>query len=223
MLILGIKLGGSRLRRELQGQDARRYFLEEGLDKLSDAFEQMLGATRLNFFVCGTLLGLLRNYDQDHLVAPRPDDLPELTPAITDATAFAAIGPASRIADYQKLGDLATKGFGRILNVNFSFLTQIWLPIKAYYSKQSPPGTFLDRAKASEELTALANTEYRQAEEFGELPRVLRDLALRAREIGLNSFDDFWRVRKDKEIGRLRNELSELLDRLADTQPSSSS
>jgi len=214
LAVLGVWLGSWRLRRELEGQDARRYFLEDGLEKLADAFEQMLGATRLNFLVCGSLLGLLREYDSDHLVAPRPDDLPELTPAITDATAFAAIGPASRIADYPKLGDLATKGFGRILNVNLSFLTQIWLPIKAYYSKQSPPGTFLDRAKASDELVKLANSEYQQAEDFRELPQILRDLALRAREIGFNSFGDFWRVRKDKEFIRLRSKLNALLDRL---------
>jgi len=213
LAILGVRLAGRRLRRELQGQDARRYFLEEGLHKLSDAFQQMLGATRLNYSLCGHLLGLLRNYDQDHLVAPRPGDLPSLTPAITDATVFAAIGPASRIADFTDLGDLATKAFARILNINLWFLTEIWLPIRGYYSKESP-GAFLDRTKASDELIRRANAKFLEAEEFRELPRVLGDMALRAREIGFNSFDDFWRVRKDREIIRLRNELKALLDRL---------
>ncbi|MCJ7831265.1 MAG: hypothetical protein MUP86_01915, partial [Dehalococcoidia bacterium] len=138
VLILGIKMGGSRLRRELEGQDARRYFLEEGLDKLSDALEQSLGATRLNYAVCGHLLGLLRNFDQNHPAAPRPDDLPPWIPAITDTTAFAAIGPSSRIADFTELGDLATKAFARILNINLWFLAEIWLPIRGYYSKESP-------------------------------------------------------------------------------------
>lgn len=221
MLILGIKLGGSRLRRELQGQDSRRYFLEEGLDKLSDACEQMLGATRLNYAVCGHLVGLLRNMDRNHPAAPRPDDLPPWMPAITDATAFAAIGPASRIADFQKLGDLAGEGFARILSVNLWFLAQIWLPIRGYYSKENP-GTFLDRTKASDELMKLADSEYRKAEEFSGLPQVLRDMALRAREIGFNSFDDFWRVRKDEEFIRLRDKLDALFARLAET-PSSAS
>lgn len=142
-------------------------------------------------------------------------------PSITDATAFAAVGPSSRIADFPDLGKLATKAFGRILNINLSFLTEIWLPIRGYYSKTTS-GKSLNRTEAFDKLTNLAEKEYLEAEEVRKLPQLLGDLALRARELGLNSFDDFWRVRKDKEIIRLRNELDGLLRRLADT-PSSPS
>jgi len=221
LAFLGVKLGGRRLRQELEGQDARRYFLEEGLDKLSDACEQMLGATRLNYAACGHLLGLLRDMDRNHPAAPRPDDLPPWMPAITDTTAFASIGPSSRITDFTELGDLATNAFSKILNINLWFLTEIWLPIRGYYSREGP-GAFPDRTKAADELIRRANAKYLQAEEFGDLPRLLGDLALRTRERGLNTFDDFWRVRKDKEIIRLRNELKALLDRLpAPTSPPS--
>jgi hypothetical protein len=213
VLFLGVWIGGRRLRRELQGQGARRYFLEEGLDKLSDAYQQMLGATRLNYAICAHLLKVLRDIEQGHPVAPRPDDLPPLVPAITDTTAFAAIGPSSRIADFTELGVLATRAFVGIININLWFLTEIWLPVRGYYSKEDSQQS-LNRTEAFDRLTNLAESKYREAEEFRMLPQLLSDLALRTRELGLNSFDDFWRVRKDKEIVRLRNELNALLDRL---------
>lgn len=171
----------------------------------------MLGATRLNYAVCMHLLKLLRDIDQDHPAAPRPDDLPPLMPAITDATAFAAIGPSNRIADFPKLGELATRAFAGIFNINLWFLTEIWLPIRGYYSKDGSRA-FLDRTKACDELTSRATTKYSEAEQFRKLPPLLRDLALRSTELGLNSFNDLWRVRKDREIIRIRNELKRLLD-----------
>ena len=213
LAILGIKLGGRRLRRELQGRDARRYFLEEGLLKLSDACEQMLGAIRLNYAVCVYMLKLQRDLDRDHPAAPRPDDLPALVPSITDAKAFAAIGPSIRIADFPELGELATRAFTRLFNINMWFLTEIWLPVRGYYSKDSS-GQSLNRAEAFKKLMALATSKFHEAEAFGPLPRLLGDLALRTMELGLNSFDDLWRVRKDGEIIRLRTELNAFLDRL---------
>jgi hypothetical protein len=159
--------------------------------------------------------------DRAHPAAPRPDDLPPWIPAITDTTAFAAIGPSSRIADFTELGDLATKAFARILDINLWFLTEIWLPVRGYYSNENFREP-LDLAGYPDKLMNLAYGKYREAEEFGKLPPLLRDLAVRSAERGLNSFRDVWRVRKDKEIIRLRNELKALLDRLAET-PSSPS
>ena len=122
------------------------------------------------------------------------------------------------------MGDLATRAFARILNINLWFLTEIWLPVRGYYSEDGSraflDGTKADRAKACDELASRATTKYFEAEEFGRLPALLRDLALRSTELGLNSFDDFWRVRKDKETIRLSNELKALLDRLAEPRPS---
>ncbi len=119
--ILGVKLAGRRLRQELQGQDARQQFLDHGLLRLSDAFEEMLGATRLNYALCSHLLKLQRDLEWDHPVAPRSDDLPALVPSITDTKVFAAIGPASRIIDFPKLGELATLAFAEIFNINLWF------------------------------------------------------------------------------------------------------
>lgn len=213
LAILGVKLGGRRLRRELQGRDARHYFLEEGLVKLGSAYEQMLGATRLNYAVCGYLLKLLRDLDKDHPAAPRPDDLPALMPSITDPTAFAAIGPSGRIANFPELGDLATLAFARIYNTNLWFLTEIWLPVRGYYSGQGLVNP-QERLEAYNRLTALADSKYKEAEAFAPLPRSLGDLALRTMELGLNSFGDFSHVRNDEEIIRLGRELSALFDLL---------
>jgi hypothetical protein len=213
LAILGVKLGGRRLRQELEGQDARRQFLERGLVKLSHAYEEMLGAIRLNYAICSHLLSLQRDFDKDHPAAPRPDDLPGLVPSITDATAFAAIGPSSRIADFPGLGDLATQAFASLFNINLWFLTEIWLPIRGYYSSEESDRT-LDRAEAFKRLVPLAEEKYHEAEAFSALPRLLDDLALRTMELGFNSFDDFSRVRKDAEVIRLRNELSSLLSRV---------
>src|SRR3990172_608538 len=52
-----------------------------------------------------------RDLDRNHPAAPKPDDLPTLVFFGTDPTAFAAIGPASRIADSQRLGELAAQAF----------------------------------------------------------------------------------------------------------------
>jgi len=216
LAILAVWLGGWRLRRELQGQDARRYFLEEGLDKLSDAYQQMLGATRLNYTVCGHMLKVLRDIEQGLPIAPRPDDLPPLVPAITDTTAFAAIGPSSRIADIPEFGKLCTTAFAQILNINLYFLTEIWLPIRGYYSSVNSRES-LNRGEAFGKLISLAEKEYQQAEEFRTLPQLLRELARRTRELRFNSFDDLRRVRQDEEIISIRNELKALLDRLAET------
>lgn len=209
----GIVFGGRRLRKELQGQDARHQFLDRGLVRLSDAFEEMLGATRLNYALCVHLLKVLRDLDKNHPAAPRPDDLPHLTESITDATVFSAIGPASRIADIQFLGDLATLAFAKLYAINLWFLTDIWLPVRGYYSS-GEAGDVLDRAEAFKKLTALAKEKYDEAEDFRELPKLLSILALRTMELGLNSFDDVWRVREDEEITRLRGELDDLLNRL---------
>lgn len=217
---LGVYLAGRRLRHELKGQDARRYFLEEGLLKLSGSLDQMLGAIRINYAICGQLIRLLRNVERNHPIAPRPDDLPQLVPAITDATAFAAIGPSSRITDFDKLGDLATKAFARLLNINLWFFTEIWLATRAHYSKDD--SSVIMDTKAADKLIAEATAKYSEAEEFQRLPSLLADMAVRATEIGLNSFDDFWRVRKDKEIVRLRGELSALLDQLTEAPPAPS-
>ncbi len=210
LAFLGIKLGGRRLRQELQGQDARHQFLDQGLVKLSSRFEEMLGATRLNYAVCLHLLKLQRDLDQDHPFAPRPDDLPALVPSITDATAFAAIDPSGRIADFPGLGKLATEAFASLYNINLWFLTEIWLPVRGYYSGGQSAGA-LDRAEAVKRLTELATNKYHEAEAFAPLPRLLGDLALRTMELGLNSFDDCWRVQKDEKIISIRNELSSLL------------
>ena len=48
LALFGVKLAGRRLRQELQGQDARHQFLERGLVKLGNAYEEMIGAIRLN-------------------------------------------------------------------------------------------------------------------------------------------------------------------------------
>lgn len=210
LALFGVKLAGRRLRQELQGQDARRQFLERGLVKLGNAYEEMIGAIRLNYAVCSHLLKLLRDIDSGDPAAPRPDDLPALVPAIADSTAFAAIGPSSRIVDFPRLGELATEAFSRLLNVNLWFLTEIWLPVRGYYSREGVSAS-LDRAENAKKLMALAQAKYYEAEIFNPLPRLLGDLALRTMELGLNSFDDFWCVRKDKEIGRLRGELDTLL------------
>ena len=213
LALIGVWLGGTRLRRELQGQDARHQFLDDGLIKLSDAFEQMLGAIRLNYAVCLYLLRLQRDFDRNHPAAPRSDDLPMLQAVITDPTAFAAIGPASRIADSRSLGELATQTFAALFNINLWFLTEIWLPVRGYYSHDESDRS-LNRNDAFDQLTERATSKYHEAEAFAPVSRLLRDLALRTMEIGLNSFDDFWRVRKDKEIIRLRDELNTILDEL---------
>jgi len=216
LAVSGVWLGSWRLRRELEGQDARRYFLEEGLDKLSGAYEQMLGATRLNYAICTHLLKVLRDIEQGDPIAPRPADLPDLMAAITDTTAFAAIGPSSRIADIPEFGKLCTTAFARILNINLWFLTDIWLPVRGYYSKATS-GKSLDRAEAPDKLANLAKNEYQEAEKFRALPQLLRELARRMRELRFNSFDDLRRVRQDEGIISIRNDLKALLDRLAET------
>jgi hypothetical protein len=178
----------------------------------------MLGATRLNYAICLHLLKLLRDLDRDDAAAPRPEDLPPLISAITDATAFAAVGPSSRIAGFPELPELATKAFAEILSINLWFQIEIWLPMRGYYSKARSRQS-LDRAAASSQLKDLAESRYREAEQFEELPSLLRDLALRTEELGLNRFSDFWRVRQDGAIVELRNNLSALLHRVTESSP----
>ncbi|MCH7810143.1 MAG: hypothetical protein IH863_06160 [Chloroflexi bacterium] len=213
LVFAGIVLGGKRLREELQGRDVRHQFLDRGLVKLSDAFEEMLGATRLNYATCLFLLRVLRDLDKADPAAPRPDDLPQLKPSITDVTVFSAIGPSSRISDTRRLGELATQAFSSLYLVNLWFLTDIWLPVRGYYSSDQSRSA-QDRKEVFERLTKVAAEKYAEAERFRELPRLLSDLALRTMEIGLNKFDDFWAVRKDDEIRRLSGELEALLERL---------
>jgi hypothetical protein len=219
LAFLGVKLGGRRLRKELQGQDVRHQFLDQGLTKLSNSLEEMLGAIRLNYGVCLYLLKVWRDVDTNHPAAPRPEDLPMLVPVLTDPTAFAAIGPASRIANCARLGDLATHALTTLFNFNLWLLTEVWLPVRGSYSGDKSSAS-IDLAAAVEKLTEVATSKYYEAEAFAVLPRLLSDLALRTMEIGLDGFDDFWHVRKDKEVLRLRDELNALLDKLAPEQSS---